>query len=140
MSLLNTIAIEGTTPHRGFRLKGIGTMVAVLALGVALGFALSSIDVPGETAQASSGSLGHVEFLELNTSSYDGLVPAAAVVVADSRIAIDPFMEMNTTSYDGLVPASATNPQSVTGAFIDMNTTSFEYPAAQYSEQPAGPR
>lgn len=140
MSLLNTIAVERTTPLRGFRLRGIGTMAAVLVLGVALGFALSSIDVPAEMAQASTGSLAHDEFLELNTSSYDGLVPAIAVVATDSRIAIDPFVDMNTTSYDGVVVASVTNPQSVAGAFIDLNTTSLEYPTAQYSKQPAGPR
>ncbi len=145
MSLLNTIAHEGAAPTRGFSLKGIGIMAAGLALGVGLGFAIvnnGTAEDSSSKAVASANGLAHADFLRLNTTSYDGLVPAASVAATQAQ-AVDPFVEMNTTSYDGLVPAAsvaATQASTVSEEFLNWNIGSLEYPAARHSKQAGGPR
>ena len=145
MSLLSTIAHEGAVPARGFSPKGIGIMAAGLALGVGLGLTIvnnGTTDESSGTAVASANGLAHENFLRLNTTSYDGVVPAASVAATQAQ-AVDPFIQMNVDSYGGLVPAAsvaATQASTVSEEFLNWNIASLEYPAARYSEQARGPR
>jgi hypothetical protein len=122
-------------------------MVAGLALGVALGF----IIVNNQTAEESSAAavapatgLAQDEFIRLNTTDLENLVPASSTAVTQSRAAVDRFIHINTTDLDGLVPAA---PAAVIGSqsavdsyFLHWNIASLEYPTARYTEPTRGPR
>ena len=171
MSLFSTIAHESAAPARGFSLKGIGMMAAGLALGVGLGFIIvNRTAAESSSTAAPATALAHDDFLRLNTTSYDGLVPAASAAALETQVVVDPFIEMNTTAFDGLVPpavigaqnvvdpnflywntdalenlapAAAANGEksgNVSEEFLSWNIASLEYPAARYSEQSSGPR
>ncbi len=171
MSLFSTIAHEGAAPARGFSLKGIGMMAAGLALGVAVGFVIGTNGTAAEssvTPAATVTGLAHDDFVRLNTTDLDALVPAASAQAIESPAVVDPFIQMNTTSFDGLVagiesqkvvdpnflywnttalenliPVAAANgekPGNVSEEFLDWNIASLEYPAARYSQQSSGPR
>jgi hypothetical protein len=169
MSLFSTIAHEGAAPARGFSLKGIGMMAAGLALGVGLGFIIvNRTAAESSSTAAPATALAHDDFLRLNTTSYDGLVPAASAAAIETQVVVDPFIEMNTTAFDwlaaviephrvvdpnflywntdaldNLVPAAAANGEksgNVSEEFLNWNIASLEYPAARYSEQSSGPR
>lgn len=126
MSLLNTIAHEGAVPARGFSPKGIGMMAAGLALGVAIGFGIvnnqSATESSANSAAPATG-LAQDEFIRLNTTAYDGMVPAASVPVTEAQAVVDPFIEINTTALDALVPAASV---AVVDPFVHINTTSYE--------------
>ncbi len=118
MSLSNTIAHEGAAPARGFSLKGIGVMAAGLALGVGISFVIINNGTAPEstsTGEQSAAGLAHADFLRLNTTSYDGLVPAASAAVVESQAAVD-------------------------SDFLYWNIGSLEYGVAGYTEQAGGPR
>ncbi|MEE8407365.1 MAG: hypothetical protein V3S32_09480 [Acidimicrobiia bacterium] len=126
MSLLSTIAHEGAVPARGFSPKGIGMMAAGLALGVAVGFGIVNNQSATESSASSAASptgLAQDEFIRLNTTAYDGMVPAAPVVVTEVQAAVNPFIEINTTALDALVPAASA---AVVDPFIHINTTSYD--------------
>ena len=171
MSLFSTIAHDGAAPARGFSLKGIGMMAAGLALGVAVGFVIGNSGTAAEssaTPVATVTGLAHDDFVRLNTTDLDGLVPAASAQAIESPAVVDPFIQMNTTSFDGLVagiesqrvvdpnflywnttalenlvPVAAANGEksgNVSEEFLYWNIASLEYPAARYSQQSSGPR
>ena len=171
MSLFSTIAHDGAAPARGFSLKGIGMMAAGLALGVAVGFVIGTNGTAAEssvTPAATVTGLAHDDFVRLNTTDLDALVPAASAKAIESPAVVDPFIQMNTTSFDGLVagiesqsvvdpnflywnttalenlvPVAAANGEksgNVSGEFLYWNIASLEYPAARYSQQSSGPR
>ncbi len=126
MSLLSTIAHEGAVPARGFSPKGIGMMAAGLALGVAVGFGIVNSQSATESSSNSAAppaGLAQDEFIRLNTTAYDGLVPAAPVAVTKAQAAVNPFIEINTTALDALVPAASA---AVIDPFIHLNTTSYD--------------
>ncbi len=146
MSLFSTIAHDGAAPARGFSLKGIGMMAAGLALGVTVGFVIGTNGTaaePSVTPAATVTGLAYDDFVRLNTTDLDGLVPAASAKAIESPAVVDPFIEMNTTSFDGLVPVAAANGEKSGNAseeFQYWNIASLEYPAARYSQQSSGPR
>ncbi|MFV1963644.1 MAG: hypothetical protein ACC658_17695 [Acidimicrobiia bacterium] len=117
MSLFSTIAHDGATPTRGFSLKGIGMMMAGLAIGVAIGFVIINSRTavePSATATAPATGLAPDAFLRLNTTDLENLAPAASAAATEAR------------TLDANVPW--------------WNTESFKNLAARYSEQPTGPR
>ena len=171
MSLFSTIAHEGAAPARGFSLKGIGMMAAGLALGVAVGFVIGNSGTaaePSATPAATVTGMAHDDFVRINTTDLDALVPATSTQAIESQRVVDPFIEMNTTSFDGLVaviesqkvvdpnflywnttaldnlvPVAAANggkSGNVSEEFLNWNIASLEYPAARYSQQSSGPR
>ena len=146
MSLFSTIAHDGAVPARGFSLKGIGMMAAGLALGVTVGFVIGTNGTaaePSVTPAATVTGLAYDDFVRLNTTDLDGLVPAASAKAIESPAVVDPFIEMNTTSFDGLVPVAAANGEKSGNAseeFQYWNIASLEYPAARHSQQSSGPR
>ena len=172
MSLFSTIAHDGAAPARGFSLKGIGMMAAGLALGVTVGFVIGTNGTaaePSATPLATVTGLAYDDFVRLNTTDLDGLVPAASAKAIESPAVVDPFIEMNTTSFDGLVAviesqkvvdpnflywnttaldnlvpvasAAVIKSQSeVDPNFLYWNIASLEYPAARHSQQSSGPR
>lgn len=144
MSLFNTIAHDGTPSARGVFARG-GVVIAIgLALAIAVGFSMADGGAaeksPARTWSAASG-LAHDEFLRLNTTALDALVPAAPAVTGPQGV-VDRFTYLNTTALDALVPAASavTGSQGVVDRFIYLNTTALEYPPLRYSEQPSGPR
>ncbi len=174
MSLFSTLAHGGAVPAKRFSLKGIGMGAVGIALGITVGSVIANhrtADLPEQTAAAAIG-LAHDDFLRLNTSdlpklspvapdaiepqpvvdlfmhinttAYDGLVPAAPSAAIGVRGAVDPnFLYWNTTAFDNVVPAAVSKPQNLgnaTAEFLHWNITSLEYPSARYSEQPNGPR
>ncbi len=133
MSLFSTIAHDGAVPARGFSLKGIGMMAAGLAIGVTIGFVIGNDDTTAEssaTPLATVTGLALDDFVRLNTTDLDALVPAVLGQAIESPAVVDPFIEMNTTSFDGLVPVAAvavTESQRVVDAnFLYWNTTALE--------------
>ena len=171
MSLFNTIAHDGAAPARGFSLKGIGMMAAGLALGVAVGFVIGTSGTAAEssvTPAATVTGLAYDDFVRLNTTDLDALVPAASAKAIESPAVVDPFIQMNTTSFDGLVavieyqrvvdpnflywnttaldnlvPVAAADGEksgNISEEFLYWNIASLEYPAARHSQQPSGPR
>ena len=171
MSLFSTIAHEGAVPARGFSLKGIGMMAAGLALGVAVGFVIGNSGAAAEssaTPVATVTGLAYDDFVRLNTTDLDALVPATSAKAIESPAVVDPFIEMNTTSFgglvaviesqrvvdpnflywnttalDNLVPVAAANGEksgNVSEEFLYWNIASREYPAARHSQQSSGPR
>ena len=133
MSLFSTIAHDGAAPARGFSLKGIGMIAAGLALGVAVGFVMGTNGTAAEssvTPAATITGLAYDDFVRLNTTDLDGLVPAASAKAIESPVVVDPFIQMNTTSFDGLVPAAAAavieSQRVVDPNFLYWNTTALE--------------
>ena len=147
MSLFSTIAHDGAVPARGFSLKGIGMIAAGLALGVAVGFVMGTNGTAAEssvTPAATITGLAYDDFVRLNTTDLDGLVPAASAKAIESQRVVDPnFLYWNTTALDNLVPVAAANGEksgNVSEEFLYWNIASLEYPAARYSQQSSGPR
>ena len=128
MSLFSTIAHEGAAPARGFSLKGIGMIAAGLALGVAVGFVIGNSGAAAEssaTPVATVTGLAHDDFVRLNTTDLDALVPATSAKAIESPAVVDPFIEMNTTSFGGLV-AVIESQRVVDPNFLYWNTTALD--------------
>jgi len=165
MSLFSAIAHDGVSPTRGLSRKTIGIVVAGLALGVALGFAIVNNPTAAESSAAvvaPSTGLAQDEFIRLNTTDLENLVSASSSAVTESQAAVTPFIQMNTTdldnlaaaavavdpfidlnvnSYEGLIPPAAAESQTVVDSnFLNWNIASLEYPTARYTEQSSGPR
>jgi hypothetical protein len=113
---------------RWFSLKGIGILVAGLALGAAIGLAIANTSTTIDAPEVSVTGMALDDFIRLNTTAYDGLAPVVSAVVVEPR-AVDPgFFEVNVGSFNGLAPevsASAADP-----TFVEINTASLEYPVA----------
>jgi hypothetical protein len=105
MSLFSTIAHDGPVPARDLP-KRIWMMAAGLALAASVGFVIvnDTAAEPLGTATATNAGLSHDEFVRLNTTALDALVPAAAAV--KSQDVVDPFIYINTTALDALAPAA----------------------------------
>ena len=129
MSLTNTVASEGMPEARWFSLKGIGILVAGLALGAAIGLAIANTSTTIDAPEASVTGMAFDDFIRLNTTAYDGLAPVVSAVVVEPR-AVDPgFFEMNVGSFDGLAPAASAI-ATADPRFVEINTASLEYPVA----------
>ena len=133
MSLFSTIAHDGATPARGFSPKAIGMVAAGLALAVVVGFVATNSRTtaePSDTPAATVTGLAHDDFVRLNTTDLDALVPAASAKAIESPAVVDPFIQMNTTSFDGLVPVAAAavieSQMVVDPNFLYWNTTALE--------------
>jgi len=141
MSLFSTIAHEGPLPARGFSPKRIWMIAAGLALAAAVGLVIvnDTAEEPSNPATAAANRLSHDEFVRLNTTSLDGLVPAAAAVEAQG--VVDRFIYMNTAAFDGLAPVGpAIEYQGEAPGLLHMITTALAYPPAGSSLQSHGPR
>lgn len=145
MSLFSTLAHGGAVPAKRFSLKGIGMGAVGIALGITVGLVIANnrtADLPEQTAAAATG-LAHDDFLRLNTSDLPKLSPVAPDAIEPQPV-VDLFIHINTTAYDGLVPAAPSAAIGVRGAvdpnFLYWNITSLEYPSARYSEPSNGPR
>lgn len=116
MSLFSTIAHDGPVPARG--LKRMWMVVAGLVLAATVGFVIANgtAPEPADTATATNTRLAHDEFIRINTTALDALVPAADAV--ESPVWVDPFIYINTTGPHDLAPTAS----------------------AGYSEQSNGPR
>jgi hypothetical protein len=145
MSLLSTIAYDGTHETREIPFKGIGAVVAALVLGAAIGFVIADNPPAVDAPVAAATGMALDDFIRLNTTSYEGLSPTAAAPQADAQsfiemnvtsfeglapvtATVDPFFEMNIASYEGLAPVTAAvaTPQTVTDSFLHMNIASYE--------------
>ena len=142
MSLLSTIAYDGTHETREIPINGFVSVIAALALGAAIGFAIADNPPAADTPVAAASGMALDDFIRLNTTSYEGLAPVTAPqTVTDQFLTMnissyetftpatataDPFLEMNIASYEGLAPVAAAQPQTVGQAFVDMNVTSYE--------------
>jgi len=141
MSLFSTIAHDGPVLARGLWPKRTWMMAAGLALAVTVGLVIvnNTAAEPSGTATAATARLLHDEFVRLNTTALDGLVPAAAAIEAPG--VVDRFTYINTTAFDGLAPvAHAIEYQGEAPGFIHDIMAALEYPPARYSEQSSGPR
>jgi len=145
MSIFSTIAYDSTHETRRIPFKGIGSVIAALVLGAAIGFAIADNPPAADAPTAASTGIALDDFIRLNTTSYDGLVPAASAAVIESQSVGDAnFLYWNTTAFDNLIPmesaAVSQAPNTVDPDFWHWNVASLEYPAGRYSEQPNGPR
>lgn len=118
MSLFSTIAHDGPVPARGLP-KRMWIIAAALVLAATVGLVIANNTAaePADTATATNAGLSHDEFVRINTTALDALVPAAAAV--ESSGVVDPFIYINTTALDDLAPAAN---------------------APGYSEESSGPR
>lgn len=138
MSLLSTLAHEGTLSAKVSSRRGLVTIVGAAVLVVSALFVVTnSTDESPVTVNTVTGSLAHEEFIRLNTTALDALVSA---VVIESQMDVDPFLFWNTTALDALVPATSGARDSDVGSFLYWNTTALEYPQAGYVEPESGPR
>ena len=126
MSLTSTIAYETTQQARGFSFRGIGLMVAALIIGAAVGITIANNPTATEAPAVPDTGMALDDFIRLNTTSYEGLVPVSAAAAVEAQGVGDAFIDMNVTSYEGFAPAAAAQPQTVGQAFVDMNVTSYE--------------
>ena len=164
MSLFSTIAHDGMAPARRFSPKGMRMVAVGLALGVVIGFTVSSRTAEQSSGMATAAPAGssHEDFLRLNTTALEGLslpgpidtpgVQVAPAAVTKPQSAVDRFINLNTT-LEGLslpgpidtpgvqvVPAAVTKPQSAVDRFIYLNTTALDYLPDRYLEPSRGPR
>lgn len=118
MSLFSTIAHDGPVPARGLP-RRMWMMAAALVLAATVGLVMADNTAaePADTATATNAGLSHDEFVRINTTALDALVPAAAAV--ESPGVVDSFIYINTTALDDLAPTAS---------------------APMYSEQSNGPR
>jgi hypothetical protein len=111
MSLFSTIAHDGAAPARGFSLKRIGMMAAGLALGVGIGFVIinsRTVAEPSATAKAPATGLAYDDFVRLNTTDLDNLVPAASAAATGAQALGDPTVPWwNTEAFKNLVPGAS---------------------------------
>jgi hypothetical protein len=126
MSLTSTIAYETTQQAKEFSFKGIGLMVAALIFGAVVGITIANNPTATEAPAVATTGLALDDFIRLNTTSYEGLVPVATAAAVETQGVGDAFIDMNVASYEGLAPVTATEPQQVGQAFIDMNVASYE--------------
>jgi hypothetical protein len=131
MSLFSTIAHDGPVPARGLP-KRMWMMAAGLVLTATVGFVIvnNTAAEPLVTATATNAGLSHDEFVRINTTALDALVPTAAAI--ESPDVVDPFIYINTTALDGLAPAASAKTR---GEVLQVPTN-----ALGYSEQSNGPR
>jgi hypothetical protein len=126
MSLFSTIAHDGPVPARGLP-KRMWMMAAGLVLTATVGFVIvnSTAVEPLGTATATNAGLSHDEFVRLNTTALDALVPAAAAV--KSQDVVDSFIYINTAALDALAPAAgAIETRGEVDSFIYLNTTALD--------------
>lgn len=118
MSLFSTIAHDGPVPAKSLP-KRMWIAAAGLVLAATVGFVImnNTAAEPADTATATNIRLAHDEFVRINTTALDALVPAAAAV--KSQDVANPFIYINTTALDDLARAAS---------------------APGYSELPNGPR
>jgi len=138
MSLFSTIAQEGSLPREVSPRRGIATILVVaLLVSVGVFFATDlTDDSPVATDVATSG-LSHEEFIRLNTTALDALIPAVASV---SQMDVDSFLYWNTTALNALVSAKSDTQGADVGSFIYWNTAALEYPQAPVTDPESGPR
>jgi hypothetical protein len=111
-------------------------MAAGLVLTATVGFVIvnNTAVQPMGTATATNARLSHDEFVRLNTTALDALVPATAAVKSED--VADPFISINTTALDGLAPAAgAIETRGEVYGLVQVPTN-----ALGYSEQSNGPR
>lgn len=138
MSLFSTIAHEGAFSTKPLSRRGLVTIVGAALLAVSSVFVIiNSTEEPPVSANTVIGSLTQEEFIRLNTTALDALVPA---VVIESQMDVDPFLYWNTTALDALVSATASEPEAAVDSFLYWNTTALEYSQTPYTEPESGPR
>jgi hypothetical protein len=136
MSLTSTIAYETTQQAKEFSFKGIGLMVAALIFGAVVGITIANNPTASEAPAVATTGMAFEDFIRLNTTSYEGLVPVAMATAVETQGVGDAFIDMNVTSYEGLAPVTAAEPQRVGQAFIDMNVASYEGLAPAVAAEP----
>ena len=105
------------------RLEGIAV---ILIIGMALGYAVSTVDFTTESSRPAVAAMSHEEFLTLNTTELNWLLPTAAEaavasIPAPARVAeVDPFTWVNVGSY------AALNQPWELGAFLEANVASYD--------------
>jgi hypothetical protein len=118
MTLFSTIT-HGEAPQlRSVSPRGLGTFALILIIGVALGYALSTLDLGAESSQAPVATLDHAAFLQVNTADLEWLepiIPEVATSRADYEV--DPFIRANVSSY-----AALNEPWKVDETFTKVNT------------------
>lgn len=138
MSLFSTLAHEGTLSTKALSPRGLVTIVgAALLVTSSVFFITDSRDESGVAVRTVTGSLSQEEFIRLNTTALDALVPA---VVIESQADVDRFLYWNTTALDALVGTTAGEPEAAVDSFLYWNTTALEYSQTPYTEPESGPR
>ena len=132
MSLFSTIAHDSPVSARRLP-KRMWMMVAGLVVTATVGVVIVNRTAaePEDAATATNARLSHDEFIRINTTALDALIPATK---ADkSEDVTDPFIYINTSALDGLAPAA--------GASETRGETDGRVPnALEYAEQSNGPR
>lgn len=127
MSLFSTITHPETSGLNRVSPRGVGAFALILAAGMALGYAISVIDLTAETDGAAVESLthaeylrSHAEFLRLNTTDLEWMEPMIPdVAVAQTQpVEVDPFTWANVGSYTAL-----NQPWQVAAEFTRVNTS-----------------
>lgn len=118
MTLFSTIA-HGEAPRiREVSPRGLGAFALILIVGLALGYALSTIDFGAESTRTQVATLDHAAFLEVNTADLDWLapiIPEVASIRAEPEV--DSFIWSNVGSYVAL-----NEPWNVDAPFTKVNT------------------
>lgn len=118
MSLFSTITHGEAPALRGISPRRIGMAGLVLVAGMALGYAISNIDLADEPeATPAAQAMSHGEFLELNTTAlwWEPIVPGQTL--SRSKAKVDPFIKANVGSYTAL-----NEPWQVAAEFTRVNT------------------
>jgi hypothetical protein len=137
MSLFSTLAHEGTLTTRVFSRRGLVTMfgAALLVISSIVVITNSASETPVAAVNTVTDSMTQEEFIRLNTTALDRLVPAPVIEHAE-----DPFFYWNTTALEGLTASTSRSPEKDVDSFLYWNTTALEYPNAEYVEPESGPR
>jgi hypothetical protein len=158
--------ISATAPRSGSearRLRSAGLIVVGLVLGVALGLAIE-FPLTTEVPEQPVSRVSQEAFVRLNTTdlaqldlralspvtvdrftfwNVDSYVGLASVDEGIRQRSKDAFIYWNTTAFANLAPSQSREEMSsggMDGKFLEWNTTSLEYPTAEYAQQPSGPR
>lgn len=117
MSLFSTITHGETPLLKGVSPRGVGAFALVLVIGMALGYAFSTIDFGAESVQTPVAGLDHGRFLEVNTIDLEWLEPVAVGASTSRAVSeVDPFIWANVGSYGAL-----NAPWTVDEAFAKAN-------------------
>lgn len=132
MSLFSTIT-HGEAPQlRRISPRGLGAFALIFVVGVALGYAVSNIELGAQSTQTPVATLDHAAFLEVNTADLEWLEPMVPEAAASRTTPeVDSFMWANIGSFEALngswsVDEAFTRVNSDLGVFGPYDTAQAE--------------
>ena len=136
MSLLSTIAHDGSIPAKKIRPTNMRVTVAAIAVAAVIALASLSLGTKDNesTLAPTVGSLTNQEFVDLNTVAITGSAP-------DLTEAHNSFLYWNVGSLEGLKPGiAAGRVDQRNDEFMYWNTDSIEHSSVPSTRSPLGPR